>query len=245
MQNTVSLTVAESKRLIAKGTVQHPVVQRALQEGMVAVPPGTTNGYIVEELTGETIDRTQFVTGRTLPSNYGGPVPKYTLPDLVLRKGERIEMKATEAVSEMGAGDVFIKGANAVNYDLDQGGVLIGHPTGGTVGSVLGTIVAQRIRLLLPVGLEKSIPGDLHDVAAALAEARDAKGPTLWVTPGELLTEIEAFGLLCGVQAVPIGAGGIGGAEGALWFALFGDRSALDKAQSILDDILGEPTFLD
>lgn len=244
MQTTVSLTVSECKRLIAKGVARHPVVQHALTEGMIAVPPGSTNGYVVEELTGESIDRTQFVTGKTLPATYDGPAPKYKLPDLVLKKGERLDMKATQAVAEMGPGDVFVKGVNAINYDLDQAGVLIGHPTGGTIGATLGTLVAKRIRLLHPAGLEKSVPGDLHDTAAALAEAQNAQGPTLWVTPGELLTEIEAFGLLCGVQAVPIGAGGLGGAEGAVWLALFGNESALDQCTALLDSIYGEPPFL-
>lgn len=244
MQITVSLTVSECKRLIAKGVARHPLVQNALTEGMIAVAPGSTNAYVVEELTGESIDRTQFVTGKTLPTNYDGPAPKYKLPDLVLKQGERLEMKATEAVAEMGAGDVFVKGANAINYDLDQAGVLIGHPTGGTVGATLGTLVAKRILLLQPAGLEKSIPGDLHDTAAALTEAQDAQGPTLWITPGELLTEIEAFGLLCGAQAVPIGAGGLGGAEGAVWLALFGDKSALDRCNTLLDSVYGEPPFL-
>ena len=108
----------------------------------------------------------------------------------------------------------------------------------------MGAIVSRRIRLLLPVGLEKSVPGDLHDVAAALSEANRAKGPTLWVVPGELLTEIEAFGLLCGVQAVPIGAGGIGGAEGAVWLALFGEEPALDRATELVGEIQGEAPFL-
>lgn len=244
MQTTISLTVAESKRLIAKATARHPGVERARQKGIIAVPPGTTNGYVVEELTGEVIDRTQFVTGKTLPSNYDGPKLKYALPDLVLRDGERIDAKATDMAAEMGPGDVFVKGANAVNHDLDQAGILIGHPTGGTVGAVLGALVARRVCLLQPTGLEKSVPGDLHDLAAALNESIDGKGPTLWVTPGELLTEIEAFGLLCGVYAMPVGAGGVGGAEGAIWLALFGDKDALDAAMSLVEEVQGEPPFL-
>jgi hypothetical protein len=243
MQTSVVLTVAESKRLIARGIVKAEVVRRALAEGTVAVASGTTNGYVVEALTGERFDKTQFVTGHTLPAKYQGPRVAYKAADLVLRKGERLQVSAKEAVAEMGPGDVFMKGANALNYERGQAGVLIGHPTGGTVGAVLGTIVARRIRLLHPVGLEKSVPGDLHEAARLLADA-EGKGATLWVTPGQIFTEVEALAVLAGVRAVPVSAGGIGGAEGAIWLALIGDKAGLDAAQAAIASVQGEPPFL-
>jgi len=243
MHMTVTLTVAESKRLIARGIVAWEPVRRAMTEGMLAVAKGTTNGYVVEELTGERFDKRMYVTGHTLPARYSGPGVSSSASDLVFRRGEQIDVSVAEAVKEMGPGDVFLKGANALNYELDQAGVLIGHPTGGTLGAVLGTIIARRIRLVHPVGLEKSIPGDLHDAAAVLGDP-DGKGATLWVTPGEVFTEIEALEVLSGVRAVPIGAGGIGGAEGGVRLALFGDKKALERAESVLDGIYGEPPFL-
>ena len=57
MKMTVSLTVSESKRLIAKGIAQHPAVKAALENGIVAVAKGTTNAYVAEELLGEYPDR--------------------------------------------------------------------------------------------------------------------------------------------------------------------------------------------
>ena len=243
MHVSVSLTVAESKRLIAKGVAACEDVQRALNDGMLAVASGTTDGYVVEAITGETFDKTQFVTGHTLPAGYEGPGVCYKAPDLVIRKGERLDMSVKEAIEEMGPGDVFVKGANALNYDLNQVGVLIGHPTGGTVGVFLGTVVARRIQLLQPVGLEKSIPGDLTEIADMLREP-DGKGPTLWVTPGEPFTEIEAVDVLADVMAVPVGAGGIGGAEGAVWLALFGTAEEIDRAQGAIESVRGEPPFL-
>ena len=47
MKKQFVLTVAESKRLIAKGVAALPQVQRAMKEGIVAVAPGTTNGYVL------------------------------------------------------------------------------------------------------------------------------------------------------------------------------------------------------
>ncbi|MCF7855568.1 MAG: hypothetical protein K9N51_12270 [Candidatus Pacebacteria bacterium] len=243
MHTTITLTVAESKRLIARGLANTNHVKRALTEGIVAVAPGSTDGYVVEELTHESIDKTQFVTGRTLPSGYNGRAPGKKLADLVLKNGERLDMAATDAVAEMGAGDVFIKGANAINLTLDQVGVLIGHPTGGTLGATLGTITARRILLIHPVGIEKSVPADLNE-AALLQKEKDGQGPTLWVSPGRIFTEIDAFAVVCDVQAIPIAAGGIGGAEGACWFMLLGDRKALERAEALVAGIQGEPPFL-
>lgn len=245
MHCLVSLTVAESKRLIAKGVAQSDLIRRALDKGVVAVGSGTTNGYVIEELTGEPIDKTCMVTGRTLPATYAGPKITYTGEDLVIRRGERIRgVKANEYVAEMGPGDVFVKGANALNYERGQAGILIGDSTGGSVGATLGIIVARRIRYLHPVGLEKSVSVDLEVVAAMLNEDAEGVDSTLWVVPGDIFTEIEAFDVLTGVEAVPAGAGGIGGAEGAVRLALFGDKKQLDAAHALVDSVRGEPPFV-
>lgn len=244
MHTAIHLTVAQSKRLIAKGIAAHPQVRQAMTTGIVAVAQGTTNGYVAEELLGRPIDKTRFVTGRTVPDNYSGPRPSSELTGFVFRNGESIESKAVDVIDDMRAGDVFIKGANALNYDLGQAGVLIGHPTGGTVDAILGRIVARRIRLIHPVGLEKNIPGDLHDAAALQKDPEGGKGPTLWVTPGEIFTEIEAFAVLTEVLAVPTAAGGIGGAEGAIWFDLHGNSALLDRATALVASLRDEPPFI-
>jgi hypothetical protein len=116
MNLVLSMTVSESKRLIAKGVAQADFVRRAMAEGTFALGSGTTNGYIFEEITGEKIDKKTLVTGHTLPSGYKGPKMSYTHPDLVIRKGERLNIKAAEALQDMGPGDVLVKGANAINY---------------------------------------------------------------------------------------------------------------------------------
>jgi len=244
MHIVLSLTVSESKRLIAKGVAQADFVRRAIDEGTLAVGSGTTNGYVIEEITGERFDKTQFVTGRTLPANYAGPKPSYSAPDLVIRKGERLDVKAPDALADMGPGDVFIKGVNALNYERRQAAVLIGHPTGGNVGGAIGTVMARRICYLHPVGLEKSVSVDLVEAADRVNRDADGKGPTLWVVPGRIFTEIEALQTLAGVEAVPVGAGGIGGAEGAVWLALFGDAGDLGKAEAAIESVRGEPPFI-
>lgn len=244
MHHIVSLTVAESKRLIAKGIARWEVVRHALDHGIVAVGSGTTNGYVIEELTGEPFDKKTLVTGRTLPANYSGPKISYSGSDLVLRKGERLAVPAKEIIEEMGPGDVFMKGANALNYERRQAGVLIGHPAGGNVGLAIGPCMARRVRFVHPVGLEKSVGTDLAEAAAMINRDAHGKGPTLWMVPGDIFTEIEAIDVLAGVRAVPVGAGGVGGAEGAVWLAMFGTAKQLTAAEAVLEDIRNEPPFV-
>jgi hypothetical protein len=243
MHFTTSLTVSESKRLIAKGVVRTAAVRNALENGLLVVCPGTTNGYVAEELLGKALDKRGYVTGRTLPSGYEGPTCKKQIADIVLRNGKPVDLDTADALREMGPGDVFLKGANAINYDEDQVGLLIGHPTGGTLGAAIGTIVAKRILMIHPVGLEKSVPGDLRDAAAAMKES-GGRGPTLWVSPGLVFTELEALAVLADVEAAPIGAGGIGGAEGSVWLSIHGEEKQLELAEKVLDSVRGEPPFL-
>ena len=245
-QASFVLTVAECKRLIAKGVRRHPAVWAALSDGIVAVAKGSTNAYVAEELAEEGIYKPHYCTGTTRPAAGESDVEVANkLPDLVLHKGERVEgVSATEIVGDMGPGDVFIKGANALNYERGHAGILIGHPTGGTIGAAIGTVVARRAHLLLPVGLEKSVPHDLNGLYHRLTEAGEkGSGPTLWPVEGEIFTEIEALGAACGVKAAAIGAGGILGAEGGLRMSVWGAADEIERAKGFISGIHGEPAF--
>ena len=242
------LTVAESKRLIAKGVAALEPVQSALKDGAVVICKGTTNSYIVEEVLGQPIERTHYCTGTTWPAtaDHKGKVSG-SIPDVVLRQGQQVEgATAIGYAGDLREGDVFIKGANALNYERGQAGILIGHPTGGTIGAAIGAIVARRARLITPVGLEKNIGIDLETAAAFLNEPDERRGsePTLWPVDGEIVTEIEALHTLTGVEAVPVGAGGIGGAEGSVRLSIIGSPEQLEATAALLDSIYGEPAFV-
>ena len=246
MRTDLVLTVAQSKRLIARGVAQYEPVRRALADGLVAIATGGTNAYVVEEILGKPIDKRRYVTGQVLPRGVsrGELGLASDLPHVVLRKGQPVEgLSATDAVAEMKAGDVFLKGANALNYQAGVAGLLVGHPTGGTLGAAIGTLVARRIRLLIPVGLEKSVPTDIVEASRCL-EAEGGQGPSLWPMHGDLFTEIEALRVLFGVEAMPIAAGGVAGAEGAVWLACFGTEEAIDGVRRLADELQDEPPFV-
>jgi len=246
-QKSFVLTVAESKRLIARALKRHPAVIAALNQGIVAIAKGTTNAYVAEELGEEGIHKPHYCTGVTKPVKGAEHAETANeLPDLVLRRGERQHgVAAVDIVSEMGPGDIFIKGANAVNYEKRQAGILIGHPMGGTIGAAIGSVVARRATLLIPVGLEKNIPGDIHQIYRDLARVGpNGSGPMLWPVDGEIFTEIEAIQLVAGVRATLIGAGGIAGAEGSVRLSVWGTPDEVTRAEASIKDVLGEPPFI-
>ncbi|MBC7255889.1 MAG: hypothetical protein H5T66_07280 [Chloroflexi bacterium] len=247
MRAEVVLTVAESKRLIAKGVAALDYIQEKMQKGIIVVTTGSTNGYIYEELTGQQIDRRAYLTGRTTPAK-GAPTWNVNpLKDLVLVDGKPDpSLDRFSALERMSPGDVYIKGANALNYAAGVAGVSIGHPRGGTLGGALGTIVGSKLRLLIPVGLEKEIPFDIEEAAALLAEPDERLGTvhSLWPVRGHIFTEIEALDVLCGVEAIPVAAGGIAGAEGGARLLLVGSEEAVKRAVALVESIQGEPPLI-
>jgi hypothetical protein len=244
-----ALTVAESKRLIAKGVAQLPCVQRAMSKGLVAVCKGTTNAYVLEELLGEPVEKTGYVLGATIPVK--GPARASLLPgsipEVVLRDGRPATDLPTvqDAFKAMGPGDVCIKGANALDYERKLAGVLIGHPEGGTVGGFIGRMHGRKFSLVIPVGLEKQVVSDLRAAEVELLFAGPGKspGPSLWVIHGQIVTEIEALRLLVDAEAVQIAAGGVGGAEGAVWLMVSGSEETVARAAALIGEVQGEPPF--
>jgi hypothetical protein len=247
MKTEVVLTVAESKRLIAKGVAALDYVQDKMKKGVIVVTSGSTNGCIYEELTGQKIDHRAYLTGRTTPAKGASAWKVEALHDLVLVDGKPDpSLDRFSALEKMSSGDVYIKGANALNYAAGVAGVSIGHPRGGTVGGAMGAIIGSKLRLLIPVGLEKEIPFDIEEASAIIADDDERLGMvhSLWPVRGHIFTEIEALDVLCGVDAIPVAAGGIAGAEGGLRLLLVGDEESVKEGVALVQSIQGEPPLI-
>jgi hypothetical protein len=247
-QGCAVLTVAEGKRLIAKAVPHLPVVRRALESGTVIVTTGTTNTYVAEELLGEKIEPGAFVTGRTAPAKGGRALePKGArLSVVVLRKGRwEKEVALDQALKDLKAGDVVIKGANMLDYDRKVAGVLIGSREGGTTGKFWPLVVARKAQLVIPVGLEKLCPGEGRKITEEMRRPVRSLGrvPSMFEITGEIVTELEALKLLANVDAFQAAAGGIGGAEGGRWLVYRGTKENVEKAAELLKGIQGEPPF--
>jgi len=113
---------------------------------------------------------------------------------------------------------------------------------GGTIGASLQAVVGRRVRLILPVGLEKRISGNLDQLAAVL-NAPGAHGPRLLPVPGEVISEFEAVSILSGATAELVAGGGVCGAEGSVWLAVSGRPEEEKLAGEIIASLAKEPPF--
>jgi hypothetical protein len=242
MKAQVTLTVAESKRLIARAVKEHPLVKEALKDGIVAIGLGSTNAYVVEELLGRRIEKERYIAGLVDERGTCVVPSDKRLKAVVLEKGEVIEENLESVVKRMKNRDVFIKGANALDSE-GIAGVMMASLTGGTIAQVLGVIKARGVRLIIPVGLEKLIPGSIEEVStkAGIYEVDYSAGIPVGIMPvsGEVITEVEAFRILAGVEALSLGAGSIS-EPGARTFLLVGDEAGVKKAISLFEEIKGE-----
>jgi hypothetical protein len=244
------LTVPAAKRLIGKALAAHPTIKAALSSGTLVIIAGTTNGYVAEEILkdlgqAEKFSKRRFFRGIVLPP--GRTTQMGRLPDesefpgdVVIVKGVWQKGKTLFDVAEdLREGDIILKGANALDLARKQAAVLIGHPGGGTTITALQAAVGRRVQLILPVGLEKRVPGNLMELAARI-NAPGESGFRLLPIPGEVFTEIDAISLLAGAEAEILAAGGVGGAEGAVWLALQGSPEQLAKAAELMREVSGE-----
>ncbi len=241
MKFATSLTSSEGKRLIAKGVAALPSVRKAYEEGILVIGRGTTNALLVEELTGEAIDRGSYSAGITVPAHKR--IKRLNYDEYLFEKGEKLTGTTSgEVAKRMRRGDVFMKGANALNYASGIAGVLIGDLAGGTLGAY-PLLVARKIELVIPVGLEKEIATDIMRAAELIREPGvELEGvPSLFPIQGTVITEIEAIAVLTGATAIQIGAGGVNGAEGAVWLMVSGSEEVIAEARGLLDSIKGEP----
>lgn len=242
------LTVAESKRLIAKGIAESEHVKKALEDGMVIICKGTTNTYVAEELTGDDIDHAAYVLGRVYPEKGGKKLEAGAgLGEIILVNGKwQKEMTLKQAVEKLEAGDVVLKGANALDYENKLAGVLIGSRSAGTTGTVFPYSVARKAHFVIPVGLEKQIAGNMVDIVNMSQQPVEELNTvySMFLLNGDIFTEIEALKVLADVEAVQQAAGGIGGAQGSVRLVFRGEKDNVQKALDIIGSIQGEPPFV-
>ncbi|NPV26416.1 MAG: hypothetical protein HPY81_02955 [Firmicutes bacterium] len=237
MKALFTLTPAEAKRLIAKGVSQLPVVQSALQNGRIGIAGGTTNAYIVEELLGVTISKERYTAGVITQGRQCLTPAAERIAPYVLVRGKVSDQPWDKAIEEFSGSDVFIKGANAIDSEGNVG-ILMANPTGGTIGRMIGLIASRGCQLVIPVGLEKMIPSVRAAAQAAGIQHFDYHfGKPVGFMPlmmGTVVTEIEALKLVTNVKATCIGAGGVGGSEGATVLAVEGSEAEVKATMELV-----------
>jgi hypothetical protein len=241
----IALTPSESKRLIAKGVAGLPEVKQALKQGIIIVARGTTDAFVCEELTGDSIEhKGHFAAGFICDGELSVTPASKLMPVVVMRDGRRIDTPPPQALEEFGENDVSIKGANAIDADGNVG-ILAAGPDSGTIGGILPTVLARHSYLICPVGLEKMIPSvPLACRAAGLLRFKYSTGVPAALIPAPnamAVTEIQAFEVLTGVKAIAIAGGGIGGSEGTTVLSLEGDATQIERTMDLVRSIKGEP----
>ena len=250
----VVLTPSEGKRLIAKAIAHMEIVKLAKEKGTVIVATSTTNAYVLEELLGKEIkEKGMFTAGVVTKDGLQITEAKGRGDHTVIQKGKVKTVKVPELpdiLKDMGPGDIFIKGANAID-PFGQAGILLGGVGGGTIGAAWGYLTSNGITTIIAAGLEKLVPVNLSEAVGRMGInqvdiALDVKCGMM-VVGGNIITEMEAFKELFGgpsltdVEVIPIGGGGIDGAEGAKIFLLSGEVEAVKGAVEMVKAIRGEP----
>jgi len=243
-QGLVVLTPSASKRLIAKTVASLPEVRWAYQNGRLAVTGGTTNAYVLEELTGEKIAPYRYSIGMVTGGLLSMSAKEDRIGARFFHNGERVEMESRDFLKELQKGDVVIKGGNAVD-EHGNAGVLVGNETGGTIGAVFGIACVRGIPIIMPIGLEKFVPA-IPEAATGWGQLTLAysMGLPCWLTPvttGLVVTEIQALGIMAGVRARQVAAGGVGGSEGAVVLLIEGYEEGLSKAVALVNAVKDEP----
>jgi hypothetical protein len=243
-QIQVTLTPAESKRLIGKGVAALPEVKKALLEGIIIIGVGTTNACVAEEILGRKIDRERFAAGVILPKGTCCVPTEKRLHEIIIRRGKVIDVRMDDVLKDLTQNDVFIKGANAIDAS-GMAGIFMSSPNGGTIGKVLGTVMPRGVNLIIPVGMEKFIPGSIQNNSrlAGIFRFDYATGCPVGIMPvaGKVVTELDAIKILTSAEAMVIGRGGVSGAGGSVTLLVRGSPAQLRAVRKLVERIKGEP----
>ncbi|NLJ67983.1 MAG: hypothetical protein GX341_01515 [Firmicutes bacterium] len=243
----ISLTVSEGKRLIGKAVAALPQVQAARKQGKLIIATGITNAYVAEEVLQEPVEKMRYTAGVITQGVFTATSSETRLTPVCFENGERSSRPWLDILQDFTGEDVFIKGANAVDPS-GMAGVLVGAPNGGTIGSALGTLYARGSHLIIPVSREKLIPS----VEAAVRQLGihafdDTMGMACGMIPvvgAAIITEVEALDILCGVEAVQVSGGGVGGSEGSVGLVVSGPKPKVAAAMELVRAIKGEPPIV-
>lgn len=254
MRAQVTLTTSEAKRLIAKAVIRLETVKNALNDGIVVIHPSTTTSFIIKELYGK-FPTAGFVCGIVTPK--GTCISEVMLEILIkgalskpggfhpwtIIKGKLHEdIKLVDILEKMDSGDVYIKTGNALDPEGNVG-VFVGSPAGGTIGVAFSICAAKGINVVIPIGLEKLIPIPVRKASmeAGIKRVNCSMGMPVGLLPinGTVITELEAVKILTGASAIPIGAGGVAGAEGATTMIIKGEETQVKEAVKLVESIKG------
>lgn len=246
MKATFVLTPAEARRLIAKAVIQMPEFKKAWENAYVILAGGTTNAFIAQEL-GYDVEPGRCTVGTSTSGLLcvTEPSDRKSFPN-VFYKGQPSDKKINEALEDFHADTVIIKGANC--FDLDgYVGVITSGFNGGTVPNFIGYMTSKGLKFICPVGYEKLVPS-VSEASKALGGALHidismGADPGLYCLNGaDIVNEVAALKQMFNCEAKVVCAGGIGGNEGAHYWAVTGEEADVKAMVEYIEaNVKGEP----
>lgn len=243
MKRQIYLTPAEGKKLIGKALARKESVLTAAKEHTLVLISGTTNGYVAKEIAAA-LGLGEVNTEGFFRGIYLGPLSKEkSAPrDIAFSHGQMITDKLiTEWAPEMGAGDMIMKGGNAVFLPDREVGVVIGNDKFGTLAPITEAVYGRRATLLMPVGLEKRVEEPISELAE-FVNAPDCTGTRLAFAPGKAYTELDALEDL-GVEAKLLAGGGVAGFEGSVLLGIEGTEEEIEAVMEVMRSVKGEKIY--
>ncbi len=200
---------------------------------------------VAEEITGEKIEpKWLFVAGMIADGELVVTRATGRKKPIVLQRGLASDIEVSQAISELSPGDVFIKGANALDMEGNVG-VLVGNIRGGTIGEAQSVVQTRDVLLLAPVGYEKLVPSVPEaSRQCGIYRFKYSTGVPVGMIPmptALAFTEVQAMQTLFRVQAVVVAAGGNAGSEGSVVLSVSGDAAQIEAMMGIIKSIKGEP----
>ncbi len=242
----IFLTPAAGKQLIAYALAQAPAVQEAMAHHTVLVVAGTTNAYLAKALL-ESMGETAFCKYRF----FRGIIRREAIPaslgeldgDVIIHKGQWIHGKSIyDVADQMQVGDIIFKGANALYLPTGETAVLAGNPTSGTMGALYRAAIGRRVKVIVPVGVEKRVEKPIFELCQLCNDAQ-ATGLRLAPSPGKAYTELDAIHALTGAKAEIVAGGGVCGCEGGVFFQCAGTGEQIGCLENWLQKVSNTPRF--
>lgn len=249
--NQFHITVPAGKRLIAKAVISLEQIQSALKNNTIVIIAGSTNGYVAEELLMHIDQIGDFSKNTFFRGITPGPGKKidvanaaYFNTDVVVEKGKWAKEKTIFDVAEgLGKGDIIVKGANAIDSERKLAGIQVRTQNLGPSGPMMNAVIIKRSELIIPVGLEKRVFGNIAQVISKVNDPSTTTGMNMIAMSGTIITELEAIEMLTGASAELVAGGGIFGGEGGYWIAVTGTEEQLHAARDIINSVINEPPF--
>lgn len=241
----ITLTSAESKRIIAQGIKADRMVQQIRKRGRIILKGGTTVSAVAEELSGKPMQISGMITPKgTMTSQFKREID---LPHgLFLMGGKIIPLDSEESWAREALAftpqDLVITGANA--FDAYGHAIVMAGSYGGARSlPSFHSMLIEGIPFLIAAGLEKLVPGNLWDVIPLVGRKKVdfSYGMAVGLVPifGRIFTEVQALETLAKVKAVVIGKGGIQGAEGSSTLLIEGPEKEVLRIDRIYQKVKG------